>query len=151
MSTNYRRLSVSVQRQRVTEAFSERVPSGRVSRRQFFRELASSKIVASPFGWGEINYRDYETFLAGAMLFKPDMSHMETWPAFFERDITYGSFSWDLSDLMDKLDHYLSDDTLRIRIAQEAQRRYRQFLLGPAAADGFAKRFASLLDPVVSK
>ena len=43
-----------------------------------------TKVVISAFGLGEIILKDFETFLTGGMLMKPDMSHMETWPNFMK-------------------------------------------------------------------
>ena len=34
-------------------------------------------------GEREINYRDYESFLSGSVLIKPDMDHVDTWPNYY--------------------------------------------------------------------
>ena len=52
----------------------------------------------SPFGWGELCLRDYEAVLGGALLLKPDMSHLETWPDVFVPHDTYAPFDWDATD-----------------------------------------------------
>ena len=76
--------------------------------------MSNSKIVVSPFGWGEINVpRDYEVALSGSVLLKPDISHLSTWPDIFNKD-TVVQYNWDLSNLLelvekilDNYDHYI--------------------------------------------
>ena len=87
-------------RRRVAEKFRAQAPSGRVSQRVYRAELQRSRLVLSPFGWGEINLRDYETFIAGAAAVKPDMSHLETWPDLFRSGETIVTHRWDLTDLV---------------------------------------------------
>ncbi len=70
-----------------------------LSLKDFRERLKNTKIVPSPFGWGELGVRDYEAFIFGAILLKPDMSHMETWPSIFVERETYQPFSWSFEDL----------------------------------------------------
>ena len=44
--------------------------------------MSSAKFGLSPFGWGEIGARDFEIFINGSLLIKPDMSHLETYGTF---------------------------------------------------------------------
>ena len=61
---------------------------GRLPTRTYRAILSGAKIMPSPFGWGELGVRDYETFIFGAALVKPDMAHTETWPNLFVRGQT---------------------------------------------------------------
>ena len=54
-----------------------RFVTGMVSQNRYYGELAEAKIVFSPFGWGEVCFRDFEAVTAGALLLKPDMSPPE--------------------------------------------------------------------------
>lgn len=74
-----------------------------INRNKYLKELAASKAIVSPFGWGEICYRDFETFINGSILIKPDMSHLETFPNFFQQNVTYLPLNWQMSDLEEKL------------------------------------------------
>ena len=103
---------------------------GMVPQKRYYRELAGSKIVLSPFGWGEVCFRDFEAILAGALLFKPDMSHMLTWPNVYIPNETYIPLNWDGSDLMEKTERYLNDERERSRIAGNAYEQYRNELSG---------------------
>lgn len=104
--------------------------TGMTGQKKYYTELADSKIVLSPFGWGEVCFRDFEAILAGALLFKPDMSHLVTWPNVYIPNETYVPLKWDGSDLMEKTEQYLSDETKRSRIAANAYEQYRMELSG---------------------
>ena len=109
--------------------------------------MASSKIVISPFGLGEITLKDFETFLCGAMLLKPDMDHMETWPNFFVSDVTIKTHSWNLEDLQDKIAELLRNNAERQEIAENGQRVYQKYTTGPDAAELFTSHFLKLVKP----
>jgi hypothetical protein len=98
--------------------------SGMVSQKQYYRELGDSKIVLSPFGWGEVCFRDFEAILSGALLFKPDMSHLETFPNVYIPYETYIPLDWEGGDLLEKTKRYLEDEKERIRIVKNAHEQY---------------------------
>ncbi|MFW6328989.1 MAG: glycosyltransferase family protein [Alkalispirochaetaceae bacterium] len=104
------------------------VPTAKVSNGQYNREIASSKIVLSPFGWGELCFRDFEAVHAGALLLKPDMGHLETWPDIYRPGETYVPIAWDGGDLAEKVEHYLAHREERIRIARRAFEVYAESL-----------------------
>lgn len=76
----------------------------------FIDELSRSKICFSPFGYGEVCLRDYEAIACGALLVKPDMSHVETYPNVYVPYETYVPVKWDFSDLAEKVDYYLTHE-----------------------------------------
>ena len=86
--------------------------------------MRETKIMPSPFGWGEIGVRDYEAFINGSLLLKPNMDHMLTWPNIFIKNKTYIPFEWDYSDLESNILKYLKNDQERIDIAREGQKNY---------------------------
>jgi hypothetical protein len=93
---------------------------GRVSRKAFFKELNNSKLCFSPFGYGEVCWRDFEAMATGSVLLKPDMSHLLCAPEVFFPGETYVPIAWDLSDLEEKVDFYLARPQERERIARNA-------------------------------
>lgn len=119
-------------------------PDGKLPYRQYRRELGRAKVVPSPFGSGEICYRDFECFLSGATLVKPDMSHIETWPHFYEHDVTYARHRWDFEDLEDVLDGLLDDPSRARAIAEAGQERFLQ-ARSPVGGERFAERFEALV------
>jgi len=96
--------------------------------RQYMAEMGQSKICASPFGYGELCWRDVEAFLAGAVLLKPDMSHLDTLPDLYRPWETYAPIAWDFSDLADVVDRLLSDEALRTRLAVTAFEETKRYL-----------------------
>lgn len=116
--------------------------TGMVSQSRFNRETAHSKIVLSPFGWGELCLRDFETVISGALLLKPDMSHIETWPNVFIPEETYVPFDWDATDLEDKAMRYLEDNDARKKIIRAAGQKYRSDL------DSAQQRFTAIMEDI---
>ena len=71
----------------------------KVPRQLYQRELFWSQACLSPFGWGEVCYRDSEAIRAGAVLVKPSMQHIETWPDLYDSDHCV-SVDWSGDDLV---------------------------------------------------
>lgn len=94
---------------------------GKVGKKKYLMELANSKFSISPFGWGEICYRDFEIIIAGSCLVKPDMSHLETWPDIFFPNETYIPVKWDLSDIEAVLEYLQTNRNFTKKIAKNAQ------------------------------
>ncbi|MGF1643116.1 MAG: glycosyltransferase [Thiotrichales bacterium] len=99
----------------------------RVPYKEFKRQLRSARIAFSPWGWGEITDRDFRIVNAGALLMKPDMSHLQTDPDIFIAGETYAPVAWDLADLEEQCDYYLSRPREIRRIAANAYEAYRGF------------------------
>lgn len=85
--------------------------SEKVSHDKYVEELKETKCIVSPFGYGEICTRDFETFLYGATLIKADMSHMITYPDVYIPNETYVPVDWDY--------HTFEDVLLQIRDSSE--------------------------------
>lgn len=83
-------------------------PEGLISHKKYMEELKSVKICLSPFGWGEVCYRDFEAFQSRALLLKPDMSHLETFPNFYTAE-TMVTYDWNARDLSEKINVILND------------------------------------------
>jgi hypothetical protein len=92
--------------------------TGKIDKWSFTQEAFSVRGMLSPFGWGEVCYRDFEAVIGGAVLIKPDMSHVETWPNIFTNK-SYISLSWNLNEL-DSFDI----DMLSVNSVNEARKIY---------------------------
>lgn len=145
MGLRYRYATVGHQRQRMAEQLVHHRRTDRISKFAYMRELAASRVVASPFGYSEINYKDFETFLAGAALLKPDMSHLETWPNYYRPDDTYIRHSWDLADVPQRLEEALRDTERTVAIAQRGQDLHRWHVADRAGQEAFVQRFVSIV------
>ncbi len=107
--------------------------------------MAHTRIVPSPFGWGELGVRDYEAFIFGGLLLKPDMSHMKTWPDIFIPDETYKSIQWGFDDLEFVVEEMLENSTERLRIAKNGQEAYMDSI-SQAGMEKFCDWFTSQID-----
>lgn len=104
------------------------VSDGSVSHKQYMRELFNAKLCFSPFGYGELCWRDIESILAGAVLVKPDMGHLELLPGIFEPGVTYLQVRWDFADVAEVVRAAVANQHLLSSIAVEAHRRVRTYL-----------------------
>lgn len=113
---------------RPTEASKRHLPEvgGRLPTKVYRDIMVHTKIAPSPFGWGEIGVRDYEAFIFGAVLLKPDMTHMASWPDIFIPGETYVPVKWGFEDLEAQIDDLLANEKERLRIARNGQEAYRQ-------------------------
>jgi hypothetical protein len=141
----YSRATVRYQRESITKLLVDRLNTQKLNRRGYMKELQSSKLVLSPFGWGEITLKDFEVFLTGGMLLKPSLYHMSTWPNFFEKDVTYLSHDWDLSNVTERIDWAIENSTERLEIAHQGQQRYIEHTSGPDAAVHFVAHLKEVL------
>lgn len=109
---------------------------------RFLTELRRSRLCFSPFGYGEVCWRDYEAVMTGSLLIKQDMDHVETDPDIFVADQTYVPVRWDLADFGEKVAWLLDDAPTRERIAGNAFDALRDY-----ARSG---RFLDQMAPLVS-
>ncbi len=104
------------------------LPQERVRPDQYAREMQESKICLSPYGYGEICWRDFEAIAYGCLLVKPDMAHVESQPDIFQPFKTYVPVAWDFRDLRDKLLHYAERPEERAEIVAAARRTLAEAL-----------------------
>ena len=76
---------------------------------QYFQYLYDSKVALSPFGMGEVCFRDFECFNVGTIMIKPDMSMVLTEPNIYIDKETYFAVNYDWSNLNEVIDEVLSD------------------------------------------
>ena len=97
----------------------------RVDINEYYRRLASSKIIIAPFGYGEMAPRDLEAAMFGCILIKPDMSYIDTIPNAFDDGITYIACKHDYSDLQEKIDLILNNyEYYKNTIIDNARKRF---------------------------
>ncbi|WP_341913893.1 glycosyltransferase [Ferrovibrio terrae] len=145
MGLHYNRASVSYQRQQIARKLEKYRHGDKLRRWRYWRELCDSRLVLSPFGLGEITLKDYEVFLTGGCLVKPDVSHMETWPDFFRPNETIACFSWDLENLESVIDDLLRDTSRRLALAATGQKTYMKYQDGRESGALFASHLSELV------
>ena len=85
------------------------IVKGQSTPQQFVEVMKRSKVGLSPFGMGELCYRDLELIQYGCLLIKPDMSKVITEPDFFKPMETYVPVKPDWSDLNETIEKVLDN------------------------------------------
>lgn len=107
----------------------------------FMREMGDAKLCLSPFGYGEVCWRDVEAFLTGSVLIKQDMSHLETGPELYLPGETYLPVRWDFADLRETIDAALADPDRCEAIAARGRALVRDYLAQERFVDDMAFLF----------
>ncbi len=118
--------------------------SHRIRLRYYFAEMILSRIGVSPFGWGEVCFRDYEVIASGALLIKPSMEHLKTSPDIYVEGKTYVAASWDASDVADLCRYYLAHPEEAKEIIHNGQAALTKYF----DQDGFVEDVRRVLDRV---
>ena len=143
---NSRQDPVNAQRSKVLKLLTtlphKIATGGVVTRSQYLNELRTSKITISPFGYGEVCYRDFETFISGSVLVKPSMEHLQTFPNLFIPGETYVPVDWNLNNLEETIDRILSNYNFYKEIAANGQEHYQKYMND---AELFIRQVRSLL------
>lgn len=122
-------------------------PGRQIPRLEYYDQMRQSKVVISPWGWGEATYRDYEAMALGAVVLKPDSRYMEAWP-----DIYCPASEWyykpclpDFSDAVARIQEVL-DYPADYRRVREAARNAVKAAWQPRA---IAERMSTLIKEIV--
>jgi len=118
---------------------------GKIPLKKYMEMMKNSKITFGPFGWGELNIREYEAYICGTLLLRPDISHMETWPSIFVAGETYQPYRWDFEDLESTIKELLKGEGRRLQIARSGQEAYRDSI-SPLGMERFCGWFIQQID-----
>lgn len=91
--------AICLHRQQAAHILSNYCNTTPIPKLRYYIENLCGGITFSPFGWGEICYRDLESFYARTLLIKPSMEHLSTWPEIYLPYHTYIPCAWRLQDL----------------------------------------------------
>ena len=145
--SNYSNKLISWQRESSKEILKNICDTNLISKNKYHQELKNSKMTFSPFGWGEICYRDFESFFAGSLLIKPSMEHIETWPNLYINKKTYLACRWDLEDLLEKIKN--NKNNFQYEIVDNARKTYNQYLNKFTGGILFRDRFEKLINNLI--
>ena len=145
LSDGYRSKGISFHRKETAKILSKYISTNKLSRKDYFYEMRNSKVIVSPFGWGEINVpRDYEVALSGSVLLKPDISHVDTWPNIFNKD-TVVQYKWDLSNLLELVDKILDNYDDYLPFAIRLQDQFKHYSLDKSGQERFCEYFVNMV------
>ena len=108
--------------------------------------MYNTNAIFSPFGWGEPCLRDFECFIAGAALIKPDMDHLQSWPELYKKNETYLAFPWEMEKWKENIPRILEDKELLYKLAVNGHHAYRK-LWTKEGRDEFCRRFINMITP----
>ena len=81
----------------------------RMPYQEYIKSLWGSKLTLSPFGMGELCFRDFEGMQLGTIILKPDQSKVDSLPNMMIENETYIPCKYDWSDLEEKIDYILTN------------------------------------------
>ena len=105
--------------------------------------LEDTAVSPSPYGLGEICYRDFEILFAGSVLIKPNMDHLKTWPNIYKPMETYIPCKWDFSDLEEKVSWVFNNISEAQNIANSGQDLIKDFII---KQNNFFYQFKNIID-----
>ena len=119
------------------------IKGGRVPRKVYIEEMKNSKICVSPFGWGEVCYRDFEAFLFGCLLVKPVINYFDTFPDVFRENVTYIPMPLDMAGTQELLQYSIDSYNELKDIAREGQAQYLKVITDP---EPFVQNIAKMFE-----
>ncbi len=121
-------------------------PDTRIAEDEFYDGMLRSRICVSPFGYGEICWRDFEAVCCGCLLIKAGhVAHQDGSRSLHPRR-NLRAVRWDYSDLEEKCAFFLDNDRERRTIAENAA----QALTDSLRPDWFLARIDKMLSAVAT-
>lgn len=145
--SKYNNELISWQREKAKKLLSKICKTELIPKRMYHKELLDARITFSPFGWGEICYRDFEAIMSGSLLLKPSMDHVETWPNLYLKNKTYIPCDWDLNNLIDIIDNF--DKINSKDIIENSRNLYNLYLDKKSGKYEFIKRLKVLINDLL--
>lgn len=104
------------------------ITTAKLSPKQYQDVMRVSKLLVSPFGMGELCYRDFESLDYGNGLVKPDMTIVNTYPNIYIQNETYISVNHTWDNLNEQLQILLGNPNkisyITERFKEEYQKQY---------------------------
>ncbi|KKU12544.1 MAG: hypothetical protein UX17_C0046G0010, partial [Parcubacteria group bacterium GW2011_GWC2_45_7] len=142
---SYSRETVGCSRREIKRLLNGKIVMDRLPKKEYFKELCQSIFAISPFGFGEICYRDFEIIICGSAMIKQNMDHLETWPDLWITGQTYLPFVWNLSDFEQQMEYALQHPQDMIELARNAQEEYKRVLCTDEGQEEFCRRFINII------
>jgi hypothetical protein len=108
---------------------NKNIITGNIKPKEYNKEIKKVAAVLSPFGWGEICFRDFEAIINGCLLLKPNMDHIETWPDVYKSNQTYLPVDWDGKNLVETINNAAENCSTYSNVIEAAKEEYKKSLL----------------------
>ena len=95
---------------------------------EFADVMRKSKCTLSPYGMGELCFRDFEIIQFGSVMIKPDMSNVLTYPNIYKPYETYVPCKLDWSDLIEQIEWVKSNPKKCKEITENARQIMKKSL-----------------------
>lgn len=119
---------------------------GRLQRPDVYRQsLIESRAVLSPFGWGEACYRDYEAWILGCVLIKPECDYVLGWPDMYRANETYLPCRFDLANVPELVERVRVD----WKLLRPMRERCRKMAEDAAEPRRIAARLKEIMEAVI--
>lgn len=103
------------------------VDGSKLSPQEYLQTMYNSKIILSPYGFGEMNPRDLQAVMYGSVLIEPNMSYIDSAPMWYEENKTYIPCEHDFSDLEQKIDYILTNyKSIQEQITEYARSKFQE-------------------------
>ena len=94
--------------------------------KEYIKVLYNSKLSLSPFGMGEVCFRDFECMQWGTVIVKPSMNMVRTKPNIYVEDESYVSINLDWSNLKEKTEEVLGNFEKYSYIVNDFRERFQK-------------------------
>lgn len=118
---------------------TKKLPKG-----EFLNLMANSKVALSPFGMGEICFRDFELMQYGTIMIKPSMDHLQTIPNPYIAGETYVSVKHDWSNLEEVLEDVVDNYFEYQEVVSNFRDKFKQMYTPTNFADYWLRIFNNL-------
>lgn len=118
------------------------IVSGRLSSEDYRVALNRSKCAISPFGMGEICFRDFETWNVGCLLIKPRMNNVITTPNAYIENETYFACDKDWGNVENVIKDVLSLNNNQVK---DINNKVRSMLTDMYSPQNFVLHFYNVL------
>lgn len=121
--------------------YTTKTSKHRIKYKDYISIVNDTKILVSPYGWGEFSHKDFQVTLLGCILIKPNSNNILSYPNIYEDGVTCISCKLDYSDLEEKVNYLLSNPKIMDEINNNVRKRIELF----NNADYHIKNFYDLL------
>ena len=117
---------------------------------EYLQLLYDSKLAISPFGMGEVCFRDFELMQFGTLMLKPSMSNISTYPNPYIENKTYVPINPDWSNLKEEIEKILGNYKDYLYIIENFRENFKLNYTPPVLCKYWYDIFSNLNSVIVN-